>query len=56
MVALADDAYIYEELEATAVSYKEWNDEHADRILCALAESQTAIRKEEARQDNKVSV
>jgi hypothetical protein len=56
MVALADDHYIYKELEATAVSYKEWNDEHADRILCALAESQTAIRKEEARQDNKVSV
>jgi hypothetical protein len=50
MAALADDSYLYEELEATAVSMKDWSPERADRILCAIANSRTAIRREEARQ------
>jgi hypothetical protein len=50
MAALADDSYIYEELEKLAVSMKDWSPERADRILCALADSETAIKLEEARQ------
>jgi len=56
MAALADDSYLYEELEALAISMKAWLPEQADRILCAIADSRTAIKREEARQEAKVLV